>query len=98
MTTAAGLAAAGGVASRFAGGGVAQALITIKAAIIRNVFFMGCLLRLLVDRVGSIPKEKISQERLAGPSSKHQDPPCFGNAETPLTSAIRWRYCPHLSD
>jgi len=26
---------------------------------------MGCLLRLLVDRVGSIPKEKISQERLA---------------------------------
>jgi len=69
MTTAAGLAVAGGVPSRFAGGGVAQALITIKAAIIKNVFFMGCLLRLLVDRVGSIPKEKISQERLAIPSS-----------------------------
>ena len=28
---------------------------------------MGCLLKLLVDRVGSIPKEKISQEQLVGP-------------------------------
>jgi len=68
MTTAAGLAAAGAVASRLAGGGVAQALVTIKAAISKSGFFMGCLLRLLVDRVGSIPKEKISQERLAATS------------------------------
>jgi hypothetical protein len=71
MTTATGLAAAGG-ASRFAGGGVAQALVSIKAAMSKKVFFMGCLLKLLVDRVGSIPKEKISQERLVGAGSGSQ--------------------------
>jgi hypothetical protein len=68
MATAAGLAAAG-AASRFADGGVAQAPVSIKRAMSKKVFFMGCLLKLLVDRVGSIPKEKISQEGLAGPSS-----------------------------
>jgi len=69
MTTATGLAAAGGGASRFAGGGVAQALVSIKAAMSKKIFFMGCLLKLLVDRVGSIPKEKISQERPVGAGS-----------------------------
>jgi hypothetical protein len=66
MATAAGLAAAGGTASRFAGGGVAQAPVSIRTAMSKKVFFMGYLLKLLIDRVGSIPKEKISQEHQVG--------------------------------
>jgi hypothetical protein len=52
---------------------------------------MGLLLKLLVDRVGSIPKEKISQEKPDGGNESAHGLPYNPNSETALTSAIRWR-------
>jgi hypothetical protein len=76
IAIATGLVAGGGAVSRFAvGGGAAQAAVKIKAAISNKVFFMGCLLKLLVDLLGSIPKEKISQEEGFGKYRFSSDEP-----------------------
>ena len=53
--------------SRLAGGGVAQAPVIIKTAISKKVFSWAVSSNCWLDRVGSIPKEKISQEQVAGP-------------------------------